>query len=824
MNSPTSNDEHDGHRASALLAAIVSSSDDAIISKTLDGVITSWNASAERLFGYTTDEAIGQPMTLIIPLERRDEENEILRRIRAGQRVEHFETIRVAKSGREVHVSLTISPVHDRQGRVIGASNVSRDISDRKRAVEESQSAQQLLRLIVDNAPALISYIDRDYRYQLNNRAYETWFGEAYQNIAGKLVSEVVGAAAFEKLKPHMDAALAGQMVSYDDQIPYRHAGTRWINANYIPDVAKDGKVKGFAVLVHDVDERRRAEDAQRFLVALHDATRVLHDPGEVMLQIVTMVGSHFDVIRCAYGELQGDGQHLLITRGYTKGVPTVAGLHRLEAFGLGLVDEIKSGRTALITDVLRDGRTSEPTALQTYAAMEIRSMMCAPIVKAGKMVALLVVADRHPRQWLPNDAWLLSQVAERTFFAVESARAGVLLSESRDQLERLNAQLSETDRRKDEFLAVLAHELRNPLAPIRNATQFLQLKAPADAALQNARDIIDRQVTHLVRLVDDLLDVSRITSGKISLQKERVSLTLIVTNAVEASRPLIESEQHQLTVTLPDEPLYVDADLTRMAQVLQNLLNNAAKYTPPGGKIGLHAAFDGQQVTIRITDSGIGIPPEMLSHIFNLFTQVGRSIEWQTGGLGIGLTLVQRLVEMHGGNVEAQSDGLDKGSVFTVRLPAFLHGHENAASISSKGAESTAGHLRILVVDDNVDAADTLAEILRAAGHGVQTEHDGIAAVDAARSHKPDVVLLDIGLPKLNGYDAARQIRSHDHSPVLVAVTGWGQDDDRRRSQEAGFHHHLVKPVDLSALERILESTASSNGKGREKRPNPSI
>jgi PAS domain S-box-containing protein len=807
----SSNDEQDEEHASALLAAIVSSSDDAIISKTLDGVITSWNGSAERLFGYTADEAIGQPMTLIIPGERRDEENEILRRIRSGQRVEHFETIRVAKSGREVHVSLTISPVHDRQGRVIGASKVSRDISDRDRAAAETRTAQQLLRLIVDNVPALISYVDRDYRYLLNNRAYETWFGAAHQNISGKLVSEVVGAAAFHKLKPHMDTALAGQIVSFDDQIAYSGAGTRWVHANYIPDVANDGTVKGFAVLVHDVDERRRAEDAQRFLVALHDATRTLNNPGEVMLQIVTMVGSHFDAIRCAYGELQSDGQHLLITRGYTKDVPTVAGLHRLEAFGIGLVDEIKSGRTALIADVAKDDRTSEPAALQTYAAMEIRSMMCAPIVKAGKMVALLVVADRNPRQWLSNDAWLLSQVAERTFFAVESARATVLLSESRDELERLNAQLSETDRRKDEFLAVLAHELRNPLAPIRNATQFLQLKAPADAALRNARDIIDRQVTHLVRLVDDLLDVSRITSGKISLQKERVSLTLIVTNAVEASRPLIESEHHQLTVTLPDEPLYLDADLTRMAQVLQNLLNNAAKYTPPGGKIGLRAAFDGQQVTIRITDTGIGIPPEMLSHVFNLFTQVGRSIEWQTGGLGIGLTLVQRLVEMHGGNVEAQSEGLDKGSQFTVRLPAFLHGHENAASTKSKNAESTAGRLRILVVDDNIDAADTLAEILRAAGHGVQTEHDGIAAVDAARSHKPDVVFLDIGLPKLNGYDAARRIRSYDpHSPVLVAVTGWGQDEDRRRSQEAGFHHHLVKPVDLLALERILESTAS--------------
>ncbi|HWL74927.1 MAG TPA: hybrid sensor histidine kinase/response regulator, partial [Burkholderiaceae bacterium] len=412
--------------------------------------------------------------------------------------------------------------------------------------------------------------------------------------------------------------------------------------------------------------------------------------------------------------------------------MPTVAGLHRLDRFGAGLIAEIKSGRTVRIDDIRDDARTAEPTALQTYAAMEIRSMICAPIIKGGQLVAVLVVADRKPRTWLPNDAELLAQVAERTYFAVESARASTLLTKSNNELERLNAELSETDRRKDEFLAVLAHELRNPLAPIRNATHFLKLKGPPDAELQNARDIIDRQITHLVRLVDDLLDVSRITSGKISLQKQRVSLTLIVTNAVEASRPLIESEQHQLTVTLPDERLYLEADLTRMAQVLQNLLNNAAKYTPPGGKIGVHATFDGRQVTIRITDTGIGIPPEMLSHVFKLFTQVGRSIEWQTGGLGIGLTLVKRIVEMHGGKVEAHSDGLDKGSQFTVRLPAFVHRHDGAALIGAKSSDPAAGRLSILVVDDNVDAADTLAEILRAAGHGVQTEYDGIAAVDA--------------------------------------------------------------------------------------------
>jgi PAS domain S-box-containing protein len=523
-NSP-SQDERDTPHAAALLAAIVASSDDAIISKTLNGIITSWNAGAERLFGYTAVEAIGQSMTLIIPVERHAEETDILRRIRSGQRVDHFETVRVAKDGRRVDVSLTISPVHDRQGRVIGASNVGRDISARKRAAEES-------------------------------------------------------------------------------------------------------------------------------------------------------------------------------------------------------------------------------------------------------------------------------------------ARSSALLSQSRDELQRVNAELSEADRRKDEFLAVLAHELRNPLAPIRNAMQYLRLKAPADAAQQNARDIIDRQVKHLIRLVDDLLDISRISSGKISLQKERVSLALIVTNAIEASRPLIESENHQLTVTLPAEPVYLDADLTRLAQVLQNLLNNAARYTPPGGKIELRAEFDGQQVVIRVTDTGIGIPRDMLSHVFDMFTQVDRSIERSTGGLGIGLTLVQRLVELHGGNVEARSNGPDQGSEFIVRLPAFVHASESSSAVGHDEV-APAARLRILVADDNVDAADTLAELLRASGHDVHTEYDGAAAIRAARSHRPDVVLLDIGLPKLNGYDTAREIRAIDpqNPVVLVAVTGWGQDEDRRRSRQAGFDHHLVKPLDPELLDRVLAS-----------------
>ena len=294
-------------------------------------------------------------MTLIIPAERRNEEEEILRRIRRGERVEHFETVRVAKNGQTLDVSLTISPVRDRRDRVIGASKVGRDISARKRAEAEAQAAQQLLRLIVDNAPALISYIDRDYRYQLNNRTYETWFGEPSQNLVGKRVSEVLGDAAFAMVKPRMDAALAGQLVSYDDQLPFRNAGTRWINANYIPHFEANGSVKGFAVLVHDVDQRRQAEDAHRFLIAVHDATRGLRDPSLVMLQTVTLIGKRFGLIRCAYGEVDDGADQLLITRGYTDGVPTVAGLYPLHSFGGALVEQLRKGRAGVIADVRAD-------------------------------------------------------------------------------------------------------------------------------------------------------------------------------------------------------------------------------------------------------------------------------------------------------------------------------------------------------------------------------------------------------------------------------------------------------------------------------------
>jgi signal transduction histidine kinase/CheY-like chemotaxis protein len=386
-----------------------------------------------------------------------------------------------------------------------------------------------------------------------------------------------------------------------------------------------------------------------------------------------------------------------------------------------------------------------------------------------------------------------------------------------RAEIENANllAALKESDRRKDEFLAILAHELRNPLAPIRNAVQILRAKGPPAPELIWARDVIDRQVHQMTRLVDDLLDVSRITRGKIQLHKERVELAAVVNSAVEASRPLIDKWRHEFTVTTPSEPIDLDADLTRLSQVLLNLLNNAAKYTERGGRIWLTIEREGDHVLLRVKDTGIGIPGEMLPRIFDMFTQVDRSLERAEGGLGIGLTLVQRLVEMHGGTVAAHSEGPGKGSEFVVRLPIATEAeagdkaHPPGGPARDLTVESTR---RILVVDDNQDAGDSLEMLLRNLGHDVRTAHDGLEAVDEAAAFQPDVVLLDIGLPKLNGYDVARRIRDQRGTDVvLIAVTGWGQAEDRRLSREAGFDHHLTKPINLDALQQLLTAGRSS-------------
>lgn len=413
-----------------------------------------------------------------------------------------------------------------------------------------------------------------------------------------------------------------------------------------------------------------------------------------------------------------------------------------------------------------------------------------------------------------------------RTSRALEAAnRALVELNETLDRrvtertlaLQASDAQLREANRRKDEFLATLAHELRNPLAPVRNAVQVLRLKGLAPE-LQWSTELIDRQVQAMSRLIDDLMDVSRINQGRIELRRLRVELASVLGDAVETSRPLIDEYGHELSVSMPQEKLMLDADPTRLAQAFMNLLNNAAKYMDSGGRIAVDARREGNEVLVTVSDSGIGISPERLDSVFEMFSQVETALERSRGGLGIGLSLTQRLVEMHGGSVRARSAGLGLGSQFLVRLPVAAvlaeeptlgpHRREPEAS-----AEAGSG-LRVLVADDNKDAADTLAMLLEIMGHTVRQVPDGEAAVRVAAEFQPEVVLLDIGMPKLNGYEACRQIRASPggSAMTLVAVTGWGQADDRRRSQEAGFDQHLVKPVDPSALVELIAALASDN------------
>jgi signal transduction histidine kinase/DNA-binding response OmpR family regulator len=427
-----------------------------------------------------------------------------------------------------------------------------------------------------------------------------------------------------------------------------------------------------------------------------------------------------------------------------------------------------------------------------------LRSAVVLPLIARGRTLGALTLALADPkRAAVGHDMPLAREFAGRAAVDLDNAR--------------LYREVQEADRRKNEFLSMLAHELRNPLAPIRNGVHILQAIGSLSPQVREVRDMMDRQVQHLVRLVDDLLDISRITRGKIRLQTEPVDLAAVVARAVETCRPLIESRRHRLSVSVAPGPLRVEGDAVRLAQVVSNLLHNAAKYTEEGGQIWLSAGADGGEAVVRIRDTGMGIPPEMLSSIFDLFTQADRSLDRSQGGLGIGLTLVRRLVEMHQGIVEAHSAGLGRGSEFVVRLPLFKEepqvAHDETNTGTNGSAFGSGPSRRVLVVDDNKDAAESLALLLGVAGHQTRVCHDGPSCLQAAAEFRPEAVLLDIGLPGMDGYEVARRLRANPATgrALLVALTGYGQADDLRRAREAGFNHHFVKPADLDALAALL-------------------
>ena len=841
------------------LAAIVESSQDAIISKTVEGRLLSWNAAAEQLFGYRADEIIGDTIYRLIPEDRQDEERMILERLRRGERVDHYETARVAKSGRRVDVSLTISPLRDDVGRSVGAATIVRDITARKRAEHRLAMQNQVTRTLAesqtlaDAAPALLQGICDHLEWQVG----ALWYLDDTANVLRCL--DVYHAPSVQV--PRFAALSRSRTFERGVGLP----GRVWAGAApvCIPDVGKDdnfprapsavaerlhgavgfpiklndhvlGVMEFFSHEIREPDdevlqmmaatgsqvgqfiERRRAEAAlresertSRFLADASAALAAVTDYEATLQSVATLAVPHF-ADWCAIDLRQPDGslRRLVVTHRDPAKVQLARELEQKYPpspdAARGVANVIRTGETewaASIPDELLVAGAQDEEHLRIIRGLGLKSYICVPLkTRARVLGAFTFVTAESGRIYTEGDVRAAEDLAHRGAIAIDNAA--------------LLATLQEADRRKDEFLAMLAHELRNPLAPIRNAVQIFRAKGPGTPELQWATEVIDRQVLQMTHLVDDLLDVSRITRGKIVLRKEVVNLATVVNSAVEASRPLIEKWGHALIVTLPPEPVYLDADTTRLAQVFLNLLNNAAKYTDPGGRIALVARRRDTDVEIQVQDTGIGIPAEALPRIFDMFAQVERSVERSEGGLGIGLTLVQRLVTMHGGTVEARSGGPGKGSEFIVRLPiaaAPSAGTPRSASAIGTATTTSAPVRRILVVDDNQDAAESLALLFRMSGNDVVTAHDGLAAVQSAQSFHPHVVVMDVGLPRLNGNDAARRMREQDggQEMILVALTGWGHEDDRRRCREAGFDHHMTKPVDFDALQDLLTRSA---------------
>ena len=754
-----------------VLASIVESSDDAIVSKSLDGVIRSWNAGAERLFGHTAAQAVGRHISLVIPPDRISEEDHIVARLKAGQRIEHFETERMHRDGRRLLVSLTISPITDDAGQVVGASKIVRDVTSQRRAEErerqllaEAAGANAKFQAFFEQGALFAGIMAMDGTLVDANRLSWEGCGFTKEQAVGKPFWDgpwwSPSADLVARIKDGSARAAAGETFRVETPYFVGDGSQRIADVTILPIRDEAGRVLFLAPTGTDITDRQRAEaERERFATVIESSTD--------FIGICDLNGIPFFVNRAG---LQ------------------MVGLDSLDAARATPVPEFffPEDRPRILEEFF-------PSVLEKgHGEVEVRFRHFKTGAARWMAYKVLTVKDAAGQP-----------VALATVSQDITARKSM-----EDNLRNLAAELSEADRRKDEFLATLAHELRNPLAAISNAVQVLRHGGRDSKTVDSASEMLERQVGQVSRLVDDLLDMSRITQGKIELRKDHVELTPILDQAVETARALLESRHHDLTVTLPSGPIYLRADAARLAQVVGNLLSNASKFTDDGGHIGLAVEREGKNVVIRVRDTGIGIAAADLPRLFDMFTQVDTSLERSRDGLGIGLTLVRALVEMHGGAVEARSAGLGQGSEFVVRLPTVAEAPKPGPR-PTKGATARPVRRRVLIVDDNQDGAESLAVLLQLGGHETHTAHDGQQAIEDAERLRPDIVLLDIGLPRLNGYEVCRRIREQPWGKELsmVAVTGWGQQEDRRRSQEAGFDTHIVKPVEPEALMDLLAS-----------------
>ncbi|MET0334710.1 MAG: ATP-binding protein, partial [Rhizobacter sp.] len=578
----------------------------------------------------------------------------------------------------------------------------------------------------------------------------------------------------------------------------------RYWNALSIPVFDASGALACIAHRTEDVTQQTQVADAleritsqQKFQLELMDRLRPLNSPDDVAATVSSMLGQRMHVTRVTYVEIDDVGETFVQRHWASEGgVGPASERRQLADFGPEIIATLRRGEPLVIRDVHTDPRTRAHAA--AYESIGVRSNLAIPLVKSGRLTIVLSLQHDQPREWQQAEIDLSIDVAERTWSAAENAKA--------------QEALREASRRKDEFLAMLAHELRNPLAPIRVAAELLSRGQLEEQRLKKTSDIIARQVRHMSGLVDDLLDVSRVTRGIVTLDESPQDMKTVLANAAEQVRPLMEVNRHHLNIALPPNAAMVCGDSKRLVQVIGNLLNNAAKFTPPGGHIDVTLTVEGDKVLVRVKDDGIGIPTDLQPRIFDLFAQAERSPDRAQGGLGLGLALVRSLVERHHGTASVFSQGAGTGSCFTVCLPLLKSAAMAPRPTQDAPAPAPQRSLDVLVVDDNEDAAEMLRALLEDAGHRVRVEHDPHSALRVSSSAPPQVGLIDIGLPSMDGYEVVRRLRAEAATAGgrYVALTGYGQESDRKQALAAGFDEHLVKPADPRALLELLDRLAS--------------
>ena len=699
-------------------------------------------------------------------------------------------------------------PLFEQDGALREWVGTLQDVTDQKRAAEAIIASEKHLRRVLDSLFTFVGVLTPKGTLIEANKAPLEAAALSPEDVLGKPVWDAYwfnhSPEVQEQLRAAIDRANRGEPSRYDVDVRMAGGVMMTIDFMLVPLRDEAGQIQFLIPSAVDISERKQAEKALRKqnerLRLLWETAGILFstDNSDAMIQgLFEKISDHLRIDTCLQYMVNEQADALCLQ--FCTGVPADAlpSLSRLD-FGQAICGGVAQSRHPFMATFIQQ---TEDARVQLVKAFGIRTYACNPLIANGQVLGTLSFGSRSRDRFNDDELEFMETITNYVTVAYERMR--------------LLSQLHERDRRKNEFMAMLAHELRNPLAPIRNAVQYLSLKGSSDPDVNWAREMIDRQVTNLVHLIDDLLEISRITRGKIQLHKELISLSSVLSHAVEAVQPAISEKRHVLSLDLSSDTLPVFGDPTRLEQIFVNLLANAAKYTDDGGFIVVIARRDGDRAVVRVRDDGIGIPPEMLGRIFDPFAQVDQSLDRSKGGLGIGLTLVKSLAEMHGGSVLAASAGSGLGSEFTLWLPLSREVDEPARNDREPLPSAVAKQLtRILVVEDNPDAATGIDKLLSTCGFEVKIAHDGKAGISLARSFRPEVVLLDIGLPGMSGYEVVRAFRELPelHGLRLIAVSGYGQEADRVRSREAGFEHHFVKPVDFEALKAYLRRPQSSS------------